>query len=139
MGLLRHFIGGIAAAKRTGPQPRQHTLVERSMRGDNEELRRLGGGRTRPVLPGLDTADRIDRKAVRAEQQPQLSRGVAAGPQIDRLRFTRFAADLSEFVADARIGIERRIVVVLHGEVSVEGTQGEPAAGSQCCCHSCDN
>ncbi len=74
-----------------------------------------------------------------AEQQSQLPRGVAPGPEVDRHRLAGLGSDVGALVADPRIGIERRIVVVLDDEVGAEGAEREPAAGSERPDHALDH
>ena len=60
------------------------------------------------VGAGLDAADPVDVEAVAVEEQAQLARRVAAGPQVDLDGLAGLVADLGALVGDARRGVERR-------------------------------
>ena len=55
----------------------------------------------------LDAADPLDDEAVAVEEQAQLARCVAAGPQVDLERPPVGIAHLGAFVGDAALGVER--------------------------------
>ena len=97
----------------------------------DEELGRLGGRRVVAVGAGLDAADPLDVEAVAVEQQAQLARRVAAGPQVDLDRPCRRGRGPRCARGRRRVGVERRRLVVLDGEVGVERAQRQPAAGPQ--------
>ena len=106
---------------------------------DGEELGRFGGGRVESVGAGLDTGDRLDGESVCCEQQAEFAWGVATGPQVDRSGVAGLGSDLGDLVRHAGRRVELGVVVVLHGEVGVEGAQREPSAGPQCLCHPGDD
>ena len=99
--------------------------------GRRQELGGFGGRRGVAVGAGLDAGDRVDLEAVCAEQQAQLTRGVAAGPEIDPSGCAGFRADLGELVVHTGVGVELGVVVVLHGEVGVERAERQPPARPQ--------
>ena len=80
------------------------------------------------VGAGLDAADAVDDEAVAVEQQAQLARRVATGPQVDLGDRAVGVADLGALVGDAEVGVERGVGVVADGEVGVEGAEGQTPA-----------